>query len=171
ERAEQADAEAQQALDEIRQEIEAARQASEELETIDGALERIGDLKGRLQREGEGDGEAQPRGGRGRGGARNREGIPGQGEGEGNGRGERAESESDYGTFESRNETDPQSGEVVVGGPAGGPNRTGDSRVSTREAIAEALSEETDPVGEQRLPRSRRDHVRDYFERLRTREK
>ena len=94
---------------------------------------------------------------------------PGQGMGEGQGVGARPENETETGAFESKVDGKPQAGEVVISGKVGGPNQTGQSKAEIQQAIQSALGGDVDPVGEQQLPRSKRDHVKEYFDKLRKR--
>ena len=57
----------------------------------------------------------------------------------------------------------PQQGEVVISGKVNGPNQKGRSRAEIQQAIQSTLRGEVDPVGEQKLPRSKRDQVKEYF--------
>lgn len=188
EQAEQAAQEAQQAMQQMQEDLQQAQAEMENLEDMEGVIENIEGARAQLrdanqpgqqagQQQGRGQGRERGQNGRSRGQGRNQgqgEGRSqgqgqgqGSGMGEGQGTGERPESETDVEFFESQNRTTPQPGEVVIGGQVQGPNRPGTSNLSPREAVEQSLNTDTDPIGEQRLPRSRRNHVRGYFERFR----
>jgi X-X-X-Leu-X-X-Gly heptad repeat protein len=91
----------------------------------------------------------------------------GQGMGEGQGFGERPEEQTDTRFYESQVRGEVRQGAAVVTGTVGGPNRAGRSLVETREVISGAMSEDPDPLIDLRLPKTERDHTRQYFESLR----
>jgi hypothetical protein len=91
----------------------------------------------------------------------------GQGMGEGQGFGERPEEQTDTRFYESQVRGEVRQGAAVVTGTVGGPNRAGRSLVETREAISGAMSQDPDPLIDLQLPKTERDHTRQYFESLR----
>ncbi len=91
----------------------------------------------------------------------------GFGLGDGQGRGERPEEQTDTNFYESQVRGKVQPGAAIVTGTVGGPNRAGKSQVEVREEISSNLSEDPDPLIDVRLPRTERDHTKQYFERLR----
>ncbi|MBX3420302.1 MAG: hypothetical protein KF752_01975 [Pirellulaceae bacterium] len=92
---------------------------------------------------------------------------PGHGLGEGQGEGERPEEEEDVDFFQSQVRAQRRQGENVYSGKIGGENRKGVSRVAVQEEIARELASEPEPLDETPLPRSQREHTRDYFNALR----
>ena len=60
-----------------------------------------------------------------------------------------------------------QKGETVVTGHADGNNISGKSVSEAREIARSSMSKRSDPLENQKLPRSQRDHAREYFENLR----
>lgn len=91
----------------------------------------------------------------------------GDGMNEGQGAGYRPEQETATGTYDSRQRATPKAGAVVRVGDAGGPNQAGKSTESIKEQILTSLSKDSDPLTDQRLPRSQQDHVKEYYQRLR----
>jgi hypothetical protein len=91
----------------------------------------------------------------------------GDGLGEGQGFGDRPEEQTDTSFYESQVRGEVRSGAAVVTGTVGGPNRSGRSLVETREEISGAMSQDPDPLIDIRLPKTERDHTKQYFERLR----
>ena len=92
---------------------------------------------------------------------------PGQGLGEGRGAGDRPEQETPTGEYESRERVNVRKGEAVRMGDAFGPNRAGLSQEQIKEQILSSIRESSAPLTDQRLPKTQRDHVNEYFQRLR----
>lgn len=92
---------------------------------------------------------------------------PGQGMGEGRGFGDRPEQETPTGEYESRERGNVKKGEAVRVGDAFGPNRAGVSQEQIKEQILSSLRESSAPLTDQRLPKSQREHVNEYFQNLR----
>lgn len=93
--------------------------------------------------------------------------IPGNGLGEGKGQGDRPEEETDVDTFDSRIRDKMKKGETVYGGQVGGENRKGTTQVEVQEAVLTSLSEEPEALDDTPLPKSQRDHTREYFNAVR----
>jgi hypothetical protein len=91
----------------------------------------------------------------------------GMGLGEGIGQGDRPEDEDDVDFFESQVRSQMTLGQTTFGGKIGGENRKGVSRVEVQQEILNELSSEPEPLDETPLPRTQRDHTRDYFNQLR----
>jgi DNA repair exonuclease SbcCD ATPase subunit len=88
-------------------------------------------------------------------------------EGSGRGAGKRASQETETGDYESRVRGTIQKGETVVSGSADGNNVSGKSISEVREIVRSSFSKTSDPLENQNLPRSQREHARQYFENLR----
>jgi hypothetical protein len=115
--------------------------------------------------QGEGDEEGELDGdGKGKGKKGDK---PGRGMGEGQGKGERPEEKTDTGNYDSKVKATPRKGEAVRTGTAGGPNMAGKTAEGVKEALNSGTVEEDDPLVNQRLPKSQREHARQYFDRLR----
>lgn len=93
--------------------------------------------------------------------------MPGQGLGEGRGQGARPEEETDTDFFESRVRDQMKQGETVYGGKVGGENRKGVSTAEVQAAVLTSLAEEPEPLDNQPLPKSQREHAREYFNAVR----
>ncbi len=93
--------------------------------------------------------------------------IPGQGLGEGRGAGERPEEENDVDFFDSQVRDQMRRGEIVYGGSVGGENKKGDTMLDIQAAVLTSLSEEPEPLDETPLPRTQREHAREYFNSIR----
>jgi septal ring factor EnvC (AmiA/AmiB activator) len=92
---------------------------------------------------------------------------PGNGLGAGRGEGDRPISENETGNFLSRVRANPKEGEKVISGRADGANSSGISTIEARQQIKASMSEDVDPSETQRLGREQRDHVKEYFQKLR----
>lgn len=91
----------------------------------------------------------------------------GSGLGAGVGQGDRPEDDDDVDFFESQVRAQMTLGQTTFGGKIGGENRKGVSRVEVQQEINSELSSEPEPLDETPLPRTQRDHTRDYFNQLR----
>ena len=91
----------------------------------------------------------------------------GDGLGEGQGFGDRPISENETSNYLSRVRANPKKGEKVISGIAEGENSPGVSRIEAREQIKASMSEKVDPTETQRMARDQREHVKEYFEKLR----
>lgn len=93
--------------------------------------------------------------------------MMGRGMGEGKGSGDRPEEETDADFIDSRVREQMKQGETVYGGKVGGENRKGTSKADVQEAVLTSLSEEPEPLDDTPLPRTQRDHTREYFNAIR----
>lgn len=87
--------------------------------------------------------------------------------GEGPGGGKRDLEEEETGSFRSRVKGKLQRGETVVTGDADGKNITGRSASETRELVRSSMSKDSDPLENQKLSRTQREHAEQYFRALR----
>jgi len=92
---------------------------------------------------------------------------PGNGMGEGRGFGDRPQEAEKTGNYKSRVRGKLQKGQMVITGKADGENLTGRTTSEAREIVEAAMSSQTDPLEDQVLPKSQRDHAKQYFESLR----
>jgi chemotaxis protein histidine kinase CheA len=93
--------------------------------------------------------------------------MPGSGLGEGKGQGDRPEEETDIDFRDSRVREKMKKGETVYGGQVGGENRKGTTKVEVQDAVLTSLSEEPEALDDTPLPKSQRDHTREYFNAVR----
>lgn len=75
--------------------------------------------------------------------------------------------EPEANAYESQVRGDAKAGRARVTGTTGGENRKGLTQQDVENAVSDALAEESDPLDNQPLPRSQREHARQYFDRLR----
>ena len=87
--------------------------------------------------------------------------------GKGPGGGKRDLEKGEIGTFKSRVKGKLQRGQTVITGSADGNNISGRSVSQARELIQAEMSKDADPLENQKLPKSQREHARQYFEALR----
>ena len=97
----------------------------------------------------------------------NRGKSPADGMGKGRGFGDRPQEAEKTGNYKSRVRGKLQKGQMVVTGKADGENLTGRTTSEAREIVEAAMSSQTDPLEDQVLPKSQRDHAQQYFESLR----
>lgn len=150
---------AQQALEDLAEEMENIQADLESLEALEDLEQDLQDCKNDLNGcEGQG----------GAGGKGDKPNWNDWGKGEGKGGGKRARDESgDTGHFKSQVRGKIQKGETVVTGNADGENIAGQSIAEARADIQSSISGDTDPLEDQTLPRAQREHAQQYFERLR----
>lgn len=146
-------------LDQLTQNLQQMQQAMNELQLLDNALQQLMAAKDSMQ--------CQQCNGMGCTSCQGTDSLAGTGMGEGLGRGQRPEAESGGRFYESQVRADVRKGRSVVTGFAGGPNATGDVLTQIQSALESGDLRQADPVGEARIPRTHRDHARQYFDSLR----
>ncbi|QDS94974.1 hypothetical protein FF011L_37580 [Roseimaritima multifibrata] len=154
---------ASEALEAMADELGEMQQELDELESLDDAMEQLSQSKDQMrcqQCQGNGCQQCQ---GMGMGKSEK----PGNGLGEGEGFGDRPESEDDTNTYETQVRGKPQKGRGIIAGVAGGENKKGVSREELQESVRSAISEESDAVENQSLPRTERAHAQQYLDLLR----
>lgn len=87
--------------------------------------------------------------------------------GDGQGQGERPEAVTEKGYFDSQVRGKLRPGEAIRTGDADGPNIAGLTQEEVKQEIESTSSQDSDPLTNQRLPRSQREHAKQYFERFR----
>ena len=93
---------------------------------------------------------------------------PGDGiAGGGRGFGDRPQQEEKTGDYKSRVRGKLQKGQMVDTGKADGENLTGSTTSEARAIVDAAIAGDSDPLENQVLPKSQRDHAKQYFESLR----
>jgi hypothetical protein len=155
---------AKQALDGLQKELQQMAKQADELVMLDQALDQLAECKGECNGDGEKDGKGgkgmQGKGGKGKGG-------DGLGAGRG-GFGERPiDKDGKVGFRDSHVSQNVGKGKAVITGEVDGPNMKGLVQQEIREQIEAAKREASDAVTQQRLPRSQRDHAKEYFDSLR----
>ncbi|KLU02509.1 hypothetical protein RISK_005575 [Rhodopirellula islandica] len=157
------DAAAAQAMEEMSGQLGEMQQAMSELEDLESALGDLSQSKNQMNcKQCNGDGcQACQGDGFGEGDQ------PGMGMGRGKGEGDRPEEETDINTYDTQVRGKVKRGRAIIAGFADGPNRKGVTREDIQSAIESNLSEESDPLEDQVLPRDEREQTREYFDRLR----
>jgi hypothetical protein len=149
-------------LAQLEKDLDSMQADLEKLETISEIMDELADMKDAMRGEGQqmgdrfmnADGEMMDQ-------------FMGDGMNEGRGAGYRPEQETATGTYDSRQRATPKAGAAVRVGDAGGPNQPGKSTEDIKVQIISSLGRESDPLTDQRLPRSQQDHVKEYYQRLR----
>lgn len=155
--------EASEALESIADQLGEMQAELEELENLDASLGELSQAKDQMrcqQCQGMGCSTCQ-----GFGNGEN--GIPGQGMGRGTGQGDRPEEENETNTYDTQVRGQPKAGRGIIAGFADGPNRKGVTREELQDAVLNTLTEESDPLENQSLPRTEREHAQQYFDQLR----
>ncbi|MCH2178919.1 MAG: hypothetical protein MK106_08950 [Mariniblastus sp.] len=143
---------AAQSLEEMAKQLQKMQQEIEALQDLEEMLDEVAQGKSQCQ----GDGQ---------------KGKPSWNDwagGQGTGGGKRSRENSESGSYKSRVEGKLQQGETVVTGNADGDNANGKTSSQVRELVESALSKKSDPLENQKLPKSQREHVQQYFNKLRT---
>jgi hypothetical protein len=153
------------ALAQLGQQLEQMQQELNELEMLDAAMEQLQMAKDAMacaECQGAGCDHCQ-----GLGFGQKLAGEPGMGMGEGQGIGPRPDEKNPTNLRDSRVRQKPRQGTAVFGGLVEGPNIKGDVAQSIKEEMATRSAEPADPLTSERLPKSRRQHVEQYFQMLR----
>ena len=148
----QAMREAGQSLEDLAQQIQEMQQALEELEALED-LEKMADGCKQCMNQG-GNEQDEPK-------------WQDWAQGRGIGGGKRGLEKEDTGSFRSRVKGKLQQGETIISGTADGKNLTGRSASEIRELVRSSMSKDSDPLENQKLSRSQREHAQQYFKALR----
>lgn len=152
----QAQMEAQQALEDLAEQMENMQGDADELQELEDLAKSLEDIKDAMndcECEGQGqDGPPQ---------------IKDWGKGRGPGGGFRDKADGETKGYKSKVRGKLQKGETVVTGSADGNNISGKSVSEAREIVAASMSEDADPLGDKKLPKALREQARQYFEKIR----
>ena len=164
-------AKAADALQQLSDQLGQMGKEMSELEDLQSAMDQLSQSKSQMRCQNCGGGGCKACQGMGQGmqfGMGDGQGQqPGMGLGKGQGQGDRPENENETNTYETQVRGDVKKGRAIIAGIADGPNRKGVTREDLKHAIEGALSEESDPLENQTLPRAEREHTQDYFNKLR----
>lgn len=141
---------AAQSLEDLAKEMEGMEEELKEMEALEDLEKAIGECKGGMN----GEGKDKPKW---------QDGAKGSGRGAG----ERDREEDQTGKYKSRVKGKLQRGQTVVTGDADGDNISGRSSSEVQDIIRESKNDKADPLENQILPKSQRDHAKEYFEKLR----
>ncbi|MDX1925745.1 MAG: hypothetical protein SFV81_04465 [Pirellulaceae bacterium] len=154
---------AQEQLGKMATQLQKMNQQDSELKDLDELMDSLSQSKSQMTcSQCSGDGCSKCMGSMGKMGQ-----IPGNGLGEGKGQGDRPEEETDIDFRDSRVREKMKKGETVYGGQVGGENRKGTTKVEVQDAVLTSLSEEPEALDDTPLPKSQRDHTREYFNAVR----
>ena len=141
----------QEAMSEMASQLSEMNASDSELQDLDQLMKELSESKNGLA---EGMGKMRSE-------------TPGNGMGEGQGEGERPEEENEVDFFDSQVRDKMKKGQTYMGGKVGGENRKGVSRVQVQEEIAKELAADPEALDDTPLPKTQREHTRDYFNTLR----
>lgn len=159
---------ASEQMQQLAQQLQDMQSELDELQTLSEAMDQIADAKNAMScSECQGAGCAACQSSMMSNMAGQMSNRPGNGMGDGQGQGDRPEEATDTAGYRSRVAGDPRKGEAVRVGDADGPNRAGQTLESVKEEVASSYSQESDPLVNVKLPRREREHLKEYFERLR----
>jgi len=145
-----------QALQDLAEQMEEMQQELEELEGLEDLAKDLEDIKNAMndcQGEGDGGGD-EPK-------------FQDWAKGSGRGMGKREKGEGETGGYKSSVKAKLQKGETVVTGSADGNNISGRSVSEAKEIVASSMNKDSDPLENQKLPKSLREHAREYFQQMR----
>jgi hypothetical protein len=159
----QGDANAQEAMQALADDLKQVQEELEEMEALEDAMKEIDDAKKAMNcKQCQGGGCKACQGGNGNGNGNQ----PGQGLGEGRGQGDRPEEANATKGYDSRVRAKVQKGPATRIGDAGGTNLAGRAKEAVKEEVAASLVKDPDPIDETALPRDQREHSKEYFEKL-----
>jgi hypothetical protein len=146
------------------------QEAMEQLQDIEETLDTLSQSKDQMRcKQCNGQGCEQCQGnGQGDQGKNGGKGGSKYGLGKGSGISGAEEEDKDSQKYESQVRGDPKQGRGLNGGFADGPNRKGVTREDVKQAVLGAISDESDPLENQTLPRTEREHAKEYFDKLRS---
>ncbi len=154
---------AAEAMQQLMEQVEQMQQQNDEMEMLDGAMEQIEMAKQQMGCQ-----ECQGMGCQACQGMGQQPGQkPGMGMGKGQGAGPRPDEENPTNMRDSRVKHDPKGGASVITGEVEGPNRKGDVLQSMKDELASGDRAEAEALNEERLPRSRREHAKEYLSKIR----
>lgn len=155
---------AAQAMQQLAQQLSQMQQQMDEMQMLDQMMMQIDGAKQAMKcSECQGMGCAMCQGGFGSQFGQK----PGNGMGPGRGFGPRPDEENATSFRDSQVRAQPGRGRAVIKGEIDGPNIKGRVLEAIKEEMTAATSEQADPLTNQRLPRSRREHAEEYFNALR----
>lgn len=152
---------AQQAMEQMAQQMQQMAKEAQEMEMLDAAMT---DIKMAKQGMGMGDGMAQ-QGMPGQGPGQGKMPGPGMG-GEGQGAGARPGEENDVAYRDTKVKQNIGKGASTFGGLVKGPSIKGEVVESIKTQLSAETVQPADPLTSERLPRSRREHAKEYFQSL-----
>lgn len=159
---------AQQAMQQMQQAMEQMAQQAADAEMIEATLEQLEMAKDAMNcQQCNGAGCQACQGGQGMEFDPAQPPKMGQGMGKGRGAGPRPDEKNATSMRDTRVRQDPGRGASVYGGRVDGPNQKGEVLQTVKEALTLESTEESDPLTDERLPKSRQEHAQEFLSRLR----
>ncbi len=164
------------AMQEMAEQLERMQQENNEMQMLDEAIEQIEMAKDAMDcAQCQGAGCEACNGGMGQAGAdegdqagkQDGNQAGGQGIGKGRGNGRQSDEENATNLRDTQVRQTPGKGSATFGGLVEGPNVKGNSGLAEQEQQGTLSAEPADPLTAERLPRSRREHAEEYFNKLR----
>lgn len=153
---------AKAAMDAMKAELADLQQQADEVAMLDEAMSEL-----EMAKDSMGCQECQGMGCRACQGGNNPMGRPGMGLGRGRGQGPRPEEKTDTGFYDTKANLKRGKGAAVVIGSVEGPNMKGQVQQEIQTEFEAARAAAEDPLTDQQLPRSYREHAKKYFDGLR----
>lgn len=156
-------------LDQIAQDLKAMKQQADEAAMLDDMLDQIAQAKDSMACKNCGGAGCEKC--RGAGWQQGLNGGQGEGDGDGLGKGQghgaRPEEKTDTAAYDSRVRQNVGKGAATVTDLVDGPNVKGNVLEEVKAEIEAARREKADPLTGERLPRTHREHAREYFDAFR----
>jgi len=163
---------AAEAMAKMAEQLDKMQQDMNEMEMLDAAMDQLAMAKDAMNCkfcDGEGCQECQGNmaNNGGQGNKFNPNSPPGRGMGQGVGIGARPEERNATNLRDTQVRQNPKRGAATFGGFVEGPNIKGEVSQSIQEEMKSLSAEPADPLTSERLPHSRQEHAKEYFEMLR----
>ncbi len=159
---------ADKAISQLSDKLSQLKKQSDEAQMLDAAADEICDAKSEMAGGNCPPDEMSKDGKSGQSTSdKDMDGPPGSGLGKGKGKGSRPESPTATKFYDSNVKQKLGKGAAVATGPADGPNIKGQVQAEIKAQIESAAHDAADPLTGQRLPRSQREHAKEYFDALR----
>jgi hypothetical protein len=156
------------AMQQLAQQLEQMQQDMKEMEMLDAMMDQLDMAKDAMVCKAcNGEGCAECQGAFANMNGKNKDGKPGRGMGEGVGIGPRPEEKNKTNSRDTQVKQNTRRGASTFGGLVEGPNIKGDVSISIQEEMATLKAAEADPLILEKLPNSRREHAKEYFEKIR----
>ncbi|HUY87753.1 MAG TPA: hypothetical protein VMV10_03370 [Pirellulales bacterium] len=153
---------AKAAMDAMKAELADLQQQADEVAMLDEAMSEL-----EMAKDSMGCKECGGMGCRACQGGNNPMGRPGMGLGRGRGQGPRPEEKTNTGFYDTKANLKRGKGAAVVIGSVDGPNMKGQVQQEIQTEFEAARAADEDPLTDQQLPRSYREHAKKYFDGLR----
>lgn len=153
---------AQQAMQQMAQQMGQMQKEAQEMKMLDAAMTDIQMAKQGMGMQADQPMAQQGMPGRGEGD----KAMPGEGMGKGQGSGDRPDEENDVAFRDTKVKQNVGRGASTFGGLVKGPSIKGDVAESIKTQLSAETVQPADPLTRERLPRSAREHAKEYFQAL-----